>query len=80
MPELNERCSCGARFGLNDADVPQLLKAVKDWRKQHSCQIPEAQPESSFAITDASRVELPMGFTSGLNVPVRIIEPDVEEE
>jgi hypothetical protein len=80
MPELNERCSCGAKFGLNDADVPSLLKAAKDWRKQHFCQVPDPQPESLFAITDASRVELPMGFTAGLNVPVREIEPDEEEE
>jgi len=66
MPEVIERCSCGAKFTLSDVDVSEALKAAKDWRRNHFCQVSEQSNDVGLISIDTSRNEVPFNpFTAG---------------
>ena len=80
MSEVVERCSCGAKFSLTDVAVDLALKATKDWRRNHFCQVPEQANEVNIISSDTSRNEVPFGFTRGLTVMPSEIDTGEDDE
>lgn len=80
MSEVVERCSCGAKFALSNVEVVDALKATRDWRRNHFCQISEQQNEVNLISSDTSRNELPFGFTRGLTIMPSEIDTGEDDE
>jgi|LakMenEpi03Aug12_release.lakeMendotaPanAssembly.Ray.scaffolds.fasta_scaffold3491447_1 hypothetical protein len=67
---IHERCSCGASIKTDEAEA---VKLVKEWRKNHRCEI---QDEQDGATSGTAQVENVIGFqVSGLSVPAREYDP-----
>jgi hypothetical protein len=76
MPSLVERCACGAKIELTEVHYTQIVSYVRFWRAEHKCvSQPEAEPEVNIISVDASRNELPMGFSRGMRSDTGDPEP-----
>lgn len=76
MPSVRERCSCGAELEITDSPLPNALASLTAWRKKHVCQVPEKEVQAVHG--GSAETERSIGFTIGMEVPVR--DPDTEEE
>lgn len=76
MPSVREKCSCGAELEITDSPLPNALASLTAWRKKHVCQAAEKEIQAVHG--GSAETERSIGFTIGMEVPVR--DPDTEEE
>jgi hypothetical protein len=65
---IAETCSCGAKFKTNE---PEPVKLVREWRKQHTCQVAEVNDTPTSGLSDN---QLAMGFQPG-EIPAKRYDP-----
>lgn len=75
MPNLIERCSCGAKIELSEVHYTQLVSYVRFWRADHKCIAQPVEHEVNIISVDTSRNETPVGFTRGMRTETGDPEP-----
>lgn len=75
MPSLIERCACGAKIELLDVHWTQVVAFTAKWRASHKCVAQSVEHEVNLISVDASRNELPMGFSRGMRTETGDPEP-----
>jgi hypothetical protein len=71
---IHERCSCGASIKTDEVEA---IKLVRDWRKNHRCEI---DTDTDGSISGTAQVENAIGFQmSGISVPAKDYDPFEDE-
>jgi hypothetical protein len=80
MPSIKETCSCGADFRVSEAELEELLKAVRAWRKAHKCVHSGLTEMGDINVSSSSTERADDFIIPELHIGFRPNEGDEDEE